>query len=70
MKSLEKQTVVLIFPAVAGLVWEKVLELSRQSYQYRFLKKSTRNATRELQTPQSTVVKILHKSLKLHVYIY
>lgn len=48
-------------------VSEATVDRVRQSFQ-RSPSKSTRQASRELQIPQASVVKILHKRLRLHAY--
>ncbi|GBL97514.1 hypothetical protein AVEN_110332-1 [Araneus ventricosus] len=48
-------------------VSEATVELVRQSFQ-RSSTKSTRRASRELQILQTSLVRILHKRLRLHAY--
>ncbi|GBM47326.1 hypothetical protein AVEN_7772-1 [Araneus ventricosus] len=48
-------------------VSEATLEFVRQSFQ-QSLTKSTRQASRELQIPQTSLVRILHKRLRLRAY--
>ncbi|GBM80135.1 hypothetical protein AVEN_89717-1 [Araneus ventricosus] len=48
-------------------VSEATVELVRQSFQ-QSPTKSNRQASRELQIPQTSLVRILHKKLRLHAY--
>ncbi|GBM91196.1 hypothetical protein AVEN_184532-1 [Araneus ventricosus] len=53
--------------SVRPSVSEATVELVRQSF-HRSPTKSTRQASRELQIPQTSLVRILHKRLRLHAY--